>query len=35
MAAAVSVAGALNFVPFVGWIVNYSLVLFGVGAMTY
>jgi len=35
MAAAVCVVGALNFVPFVGWVVNYSLVLLGVGAMTH
>lgn len=25
----------LNFIPFVGWIVNYTLVLLGVGAMTH
>jgi hypothetical protein len=24
----------LNFIPFVGWVVNYTLVLLGVGAMT-
>lgn len=35
MAVAISIVGALNFVPFVGWVVNYSLVLLGVGAMTY
>jgi len=35
MAAAVCVVGALNFVPIVGWVVNYSLVLLGVGAMTH
>ena len=35
MAAAVCVVGAFNFVPFVGWFVNYSLVLLGVGAMTH
>ena len=25
----------LNFIPFVGWIVNYTLVLLGIGAMTH
>ena len=35
LAAAVSVVAVLNFIPFVGWIVNYTLVLLGIGAMTY
>lgn len=33
-AAALSVVALLNFIPFVGWVVNYTLVLVGVGAMT-
>jgi hypothetical protein len=24
----------LNFIPFVGWVANYTLVLLGIGAMT-
>ncbi|UWR26727.1 hypothetical protein K3757_02005 [Sulfitobacter sp. S223] len=32
--AALIVVGLLNFIPFVGWGVNYTLVLLGVGAMT-
>ncbi|MCO4842801.1 MAG: hypothetical protein KC439_07820 [Yoonia sp.] len=35
LAVAVCVVVALNFIPFVGWVVNFSLVLFGVGAMTH
>jgi hypothetical protein len=31
---AITVVAFLNFIPFVGWIVNYTLVLLGVGAMT-
>ncbi|MEL6837801.1 MAG: hypothetical protein AAFP85_00830 [Pseudomonadota bacterium] len=34
VAAAITVIAVLNFVPFVGWVVNYTLVLLGVGAMT-
>ena len=33
-AAAIIVIALLNFIPFVGWIANYTLVLLGVGAMT-
>lgn len=33
-AALISVA-LLNFIPFVGWVANYTLVLLGVGAMTH
>lgn len=33
-AAALSVVALLNFIPFVGWVINYTLVLLGVGAMT-
>jgi ABC-type uncharacterized transport system permease subunit len=33
-ALAVIVVAFLNFIPFVGWVVNYTLVLLGVGAMT-
>lgn len=33
-AAAIIIVGLLNFIPFVGWIVNYTLVLLGVGALT-
>ena len=33
-AAALGVVALLNFIPFVGWVVNYTLVLLGVGAMT-
>jgi hypothetical protein len=32
--AAISAIALLNFIPFVGWIANYTLVLLGVGAMT-
>jgi len=31
---AICVVAVLNFIPFVGWVVNYTLVLLGVGAMT-
>ena len=31
---AICAVAVLNFIPFVGWVVNYTLVLFGVGAMT-
>lgn len=34
LAAAITVVALLNFIPFVGWTVNYTLVLLGVGAMT-
>mgnify|MGYP001815623987 CR=1 FL=1 len=34
VALAIIVVGFLNFIPFVGWVVNYTLVLLGVGAMT-
>lgn len=34
LAAAVCVVALLNFIPFVGWIINYTLVLLGVGGMT-
>ena len=34
LALAAIVIGILNFIPFIGWIVNYTLVLFGVGAIT-
>lgn len=34
IALALIVVAILNFVPFVGWVVNYTLVLLGVGAMT-
>jgi len=33
-AAAITLIALLNFIPFVGWIANYTLVLLGVGAMT-
>lgn len=33
-AAALVVVALLNFIPFLGWVVNYTLVLVGVGAMT-
>ena len=32
LAAAVTVVALLNFIPFVGWVVNFTLVLIGVGA---
>ncbi|WP_296422890.1 hypothetical protein [Yoonia sp.] len=31
---AVCIVTLLNFIPFVGWIINYTLVLLGIGAMT-
>ncbi|PJI92086.1 hypothetical protein BC777_0930 [Yoonia maricola] len=31
---AICAVAILNFIPFVGWVVNYTLVLLGVGAMT-
>ncbi len=34
VALAIVVVAVLNFIPFVGWVVNYTLVLLGVGAMT-
>lgn len=34
LAAAVCVVALLNFIPFVGWIINYTLVLLGIGGMT-
>jgi hypothetical protein len=34
VAVAICVVAILNFIPFVGWVVNYTLVLLGVGAMT-
>ena len=33
-AAAITFIALLNFIPFVGWVANYTLVLLGVGAMT-
>lgn len=33
-AAAIIFVALLNFIPFVGWIANYTLVLLGVGSMT-
>ena len=34
VAIAITVVAVLNFIPFIGWVVNYTLVLLGVGAMT-
>jgi len=34
LAAAVTVAAILNFIPFVGWAANYTVVLIGVGGIT-
>lgn len=34
LAAAVIIVAILNFIPFVGWVANYTLVLLGTGAMT-
>ena len=34
LAIGVTVAALLNFIPFVGWIANFALVLLGIGAMT-
>lgn len=33
-AAAITFTALLNFIPFVGWVANYTLVLLGVGAVT-
>ena len=33
-AAVIICIAALNFIPFVGWVVNYTLVLIGIGALT-
>jgi hypothetical protein len=34
LALAICIVTLLNFIPFVGWVINYSLVLLGIGAMT-
>ncbi len=34
VALAICAVAILNFIPFVGWVVNYTLVLLGVGAIT-
>jgi len=34
LAAAITFVALLNFIPFVGWVANYTLVLLGIGAMT-
>ncbi len=34
LALALIVVGALNYIPFVGWVANFTLVLLGIGAMT-
>ncbi|MGB7242640.1 MAG: hypothetical protein WBC93_11200 [Sulfitobacter sp.] len=34
LAAAIVFVALLNFIPFVGWVANYTLVLLGIGAMT-
>ena len=34
-AGAIVVVAVLNFIPFVGWVANYTLVLLGVGALTH
>lgn len=34
LAAGVTLAALLNFIPFIGWMVNFALVLLGVGAIT-
>lgn len=34
-AGAIIVVALLNFIPFAGWVANYTLVLLGVGAMTH
>lgn len=34
LAGAIICVALLNFIPFVGWVVNYTLVLLGIGAMT-
>lgn len=33
LAAAVTIIALFNFIPFVGWVVNFTLVLLGIGAM--
>ncbi|GFE65497.1 hypothetical protein [Litoreibacter roseus] len=33
-AAAITFIALLNFIPFVGWVANYTLILLGIGAMT-
>lgn len=33
-ALAIVIVALLNFIPFVGWVVNFTLVLLGIGAMT-
>ncbi len=35
LAAAIVAVALLNFIPFVGWVANYTLVLLGVGALTH
>ena len=35
LAVAVCIVTLLNFIPVVGWVVNYTLVLLGIGAMTH
>lgn len=34
LAAAITIVALLNFIPFVGWVVNFTLVLLGIGALT-
>lgn len=34
LAAAITVVALLNFIPFVGWVLNFTLVLLGIGAIT-
>lgn len=34
LAAAIVVITALNFIPFVGWVINYTIVLLGLGGIT-
>jgi hypothetical protein len=31
---AVTVIALLNFIPFIGWVANFTLVLLGIGAIT-
>lgn len=33
LAAAVTIVALLNFIPFLGWVVNFTLVLLGIGAL--
>ena len=35
LAATALVAAVLNFIPFLGWLANFAIVILGVGAMTY